>query len=141
MISNQDEQSVSAMKQNGMKLVTAFQIIDEALDYAADQKTLGKEIGDDFREGKMTAPVIFALLNATEEERKFWKRTLGYKKQEKGDFDVAVTYINKHDSLNKSIALARKYAADAKQDLLPLPYNIYKELLSDLTDYTISRSF
>lgn len=141
VVANQDEAAINAMKLYGMKLGTAFQIIDDALDYAADQKTLGKEIGDDFREGKMTAPVIFALENASDEERDFWKRTLGYKKQNDGDFEIAMSYIKKHDALNKSIDLARKYSAEARDDLSALPDNIYKELLSDVTDYTISRSF
>lgn len=141
VISNQNNQNIDAMKSYGMKLGTAFQIIDDALDYAADQQKLGKELGDDFREGKMTAPVIFALESANEEERDFWKRTLGHKKQNEGDFEHALTLINKHKALEKSITLARQYAADARQDISALPGGIYKDLLCDITDYTISRSF
>ncbi len=141
VISNQNQTTIDAMRDYGMKLGTAFQIIDDALDYAADQKTLGKEIGDDFREGKMTAPVIFALQNASDEERNFWKRTLGYKNQKDDDFDHAMHLINKHNALDKTIDLAKEYALGARNSLASTPNNTYKALLCDLTDYTISRSF
>lgn len=141
VLSDQDENTVTAMRTYGTKLGTAFQIIDDALDYAADQEKLGKEIGDDFKEGKMTAPVIFALENASEEERIFWKRTLGYKKQEDTDFDHAMEIITSHNALDKTIALAEKYANDATQALSALPDSQIKSLLCDLTGYTITRSF
>ncbi len=141
VISQQDQNTIDAMRDYGMKLGTAFQIIDDALDYAADQKTLGKEIGDDFREGKMTAPVIFALQNASDEERDFWKRTLGYKNQKDEDFERAMQLIEKHAALDKTVTLAKNYALKARNALNTAPNNIYKTLLCDLTDYTISRNF
>ncbi len=141
VISNQDKTNIKAMRNYGMKLGTAFQIIDDALDYSADQKTLGKEVGDDFKEGKMTAPVIFAIQNATDGEKDFWKQTIGYKNQTENDLEHALELIEKHSALNKTIDLAKQYAKSAQEDLSPIPEGVYKSLLIDLTDYTIERNF
>ncbi|PCK00638.1 MAG: farnesyltranstransferase [Zetaproteobacteria bacterium] len=141
VLSNQNDSITQAMHIYGTKLGTAFQIIDDALDYAADQEKFGKEIGDDFKEGKMTAPVIFAIANANDEERIFWKRTLGYKKQNETDFDTAMEIILSHNALDKTISLAQKYADDAVKSLSALPDSQIKSILCDLTGYTITRSF
>ncbi len=141
VLSKQDKATVKAMRDYGMKLGTAFQIIDDALDYSADQKTLGKEIGDDFKEGKMTAPVIFSLQKATSEEHEFWKRTLGHKSQTEEDFATALSYITSHNALSDSIAMAKQYAKDAVASIDILPPSHMKALLCDIADYTISRNF
>ncbi len=141
VLSSRSPEDCNAMRLYGMQLGTAFQIIDDALDYSADQSKLGKEIGDDFKEGKMTAPVIFALENADDDESAFWKRTLGHKDQNDEDFAHALALIEKHDALNKTIALAKDYTNDAKTSLDIIPDGVYKTILSDLTDFVISRSF
>lgn len=91
VLSERSDEERSAMHLYGTNIGTTFQIIDDVLDYAADQKKLGKEIGDDFKEGKMTAPVIFALQKANDEEKDFWQRTLGEKQQNENDFNQAMT--------------------------------------------------
>ncbi len=141
VISNQDKATVTAMRNYGAKLGAAFQIIDDALDYAADQKALGKDLGDDFREGKITAPIIFALENATKEEYEFWQRTLGYKDQKDGDFARAMEIITAHNALNKTIELAKTYANDASKSLKIIDNSDVKHLLCGLTSYIITRSF
>ena len=141
VVSDQDDTIVQAMNTYGTKLGTAFQIIDDALDYSANQEQLGKEIGDDFKEGKMTAPIIFALENASEEELAFWKRTLAYKKQYDSDFNTAMNILDSHNALNKTIDLAKKYANEATQSISMLKNSNTKTLLCDLTGYTITRSF
>ncbi len=141
VISGKDQHTAKALHDYGMNLGIAFQMIDDALDYSANQQKLGKELGDDFKEGKMTAPVIFAIAEANEEERTFWKRTLGYKNQTDTDFDRALTLITKHQTLDKTINQARHFAARAIESLAPLPESEIKTLLSDLTHFTITRSF
>tara|TARA_R110001592_G_scaffold20926_5_gene84582 strand:+ start:19616 stop:20638 length:1023 start_codon:yes stop_codon:yes gene_type:complete len=141
VLSNRPTAECDAMRYYGMTLGTAFQIIDDALDYAADQSKLGKEIGDDFREGKMTAPVIFSLQQATPDEKAFWQRTLGDKDQKDGDFDIAMSFIEKHNALDKTLDLAKTYTSKAKESLTIIPDHPYKNLLSDLSDYVLSRSF
>lgn len=139
VLANTDPDLAQAMCLYGMKIGTAFQIVDDALDYAADQKKLGKELGDDFREGKMTAPVIFALQNASAEERAFWQRTIGDKDQTEGDFEQALSIIKKHNALEKTAGLAKKYAQETKDALLVLPPSEMRDIFCDLTDYTVSR--
>lgn len=141
VLSEQDENIIKAMRDYGMKLGTAFQVIDDALDYAADQEKLGKEIGDDFKEGKMTAPVIFALQEADKTELAFWERTLGEKDQTPDDFNQAMQYITRHNALQKTVDLAKKYAAEARECLSNLPEHPLRNDLAELTEYTITRSF
>ena len=139
VLSKQDKSATNAMHTYGMKLGTAFQIIDDALDYSADHQKLGKNVGDDFKEGKITAPILFALENSSEEEENFWSRTIGQKMQNETDFDTAMNIIVRHNALDKTIALARQYAVEAQKALTLVPANPLKDTLYDLTDYTITR--
>ncbi len=141
VLSNRPEQECKAMRQYGTSLGNAFQIIDDTLDYVADQEALGKDIGDDFKEGKMTAPVIFALQNANDKEKLFWQRTLGDKDQNEKDFDIAISYISKHKAIEQSLDLAKQYVNDAKKELGTFPDSKYKLLLCDLSDYVLSRNY
>ena len=139
VLSAQGEEIVTAMRTYGAALGTAFQIVDDALDYAADRKVLGKDIGNDFREGKMTAPVIFALEYADEAEKAFWTRTLRDKTHRDGDFDRAMDSIARHNALDRTMALAGQYAQDARTALAPVPEGRFKEVLCDLTEFTMTR--
>lgn len=129
-----------AMRTYGIKIGNAFQIVDDVLDYAADPEKWGKDIGDDFREGKMTAPVIFALESADEGERAFWRRTVGEKIISEGDFESALDLIRRHGGLEKSMDLARTQIVEAKQALLLVPAHPLRETLSDLADFVLSRA-
>lgn len=139
VLAQADTNSIDAMRTYGMKIGTAFQIVDDALDYSADQQKLGKEIGDDFKEGKMTAPVIFALENATKGEREFWTRTLGQKDQNKNDFAEALSIIKSHNALTKTMDLAKDYARQTQTALANVPPCPMKDIFFDLADYTVSR--
>jgi len=136
-----EPEQIEALRLYGMKLGTAFQVIDDALDYSADQQKLGKEIGDDFREGKMTAPVIFALKKASVEDRAFWERTLGRKEQEDGDFEKALNLLQHQGALDQSVDLAWRYAREAQKCLDALPESNMKSIFHELAEYTISRNF
>lgn len=135
------KEQIDALREYGMQLGIAFQIIDDALDYNADQEKLGKNIGDDFREGKMTAPVIFALEKANAEEKEFWKRTLGNKEQTNADFDKALEILIRHDALTQTIDLAWKHAYAAQACLKDIPESKMKTIFHDLAEYTITRNF
>lgn len=136
-----DSKKQIAMRDYGMNLGIAFQIVDDILDYAADPKVLGKDIGDDFKEGKITAPILFALTDATDDEKAFWQRTLGEKQQNPDDFDIALNIIYKHQGIEKSQAMALDYANAAKNGLSLIPHSVTKQILCDLADYTISRCY
>ena len=99
---NVEEEGLEAF---GMNLGVAFQLIDDVLDYSAIQNTLGKTIGDDFREGKITLPVILAFRRGNDEERGFWQRALGELDQKDGDLEHAITLMKKHQALNDIMVL------------------------------------
>lgn len=130
----------NAMASYGMNLGIAFQIADDVLDYTAAHDKLGKTLGDDFREGKLTAPVIFALKNASPEEQKFWQRTLSDNTQNDGDLDQALEILKSHDAFTKAIDLAKTYGEKAHSDLDKAPDHAVKDHLAGLIDFSITRS-
>ncbi len=139
VIAGQDDKTITATRAYGMALGMAFQIIDDVLDYAADQETLGKTVGDDFREGKMSAPVILALQEADDEEKSFWQRTIADRDQTDADLAHAQKLIEKHDVITKGMALARIYTKQA-QDNLPKGSEL-ATCLNALCDYVIDRNY
>jgi len=98
VITGQDAVQAKAMADYGLYLGMAFQIIDDVMDYTSSNVKMGKTAGDDFREGKMTAPVIYALQNADAEEKDFWRRTLERKEQKDGDLERANAILAKHNT-------------------------------------------
>jgi len=130
-----------ALRTYGLNLGIAFQIVDDVLDYAAEQERLGKTVGDDFREGKLTLPVILAIHRGTEVERAFWHRTLGEQIQRKGDLTHAQELLRSHDALRDALDRARHYGAIAKDSLGCFPDTPYKQALLDMIDFTIERGF
>jgi len=130
-----------ALRTFGLNLGIAFQIIDDVLDYSARQAELGKTVGDDFREGKMTLPVILAINRGQESERQFWKRVLEKLEQRAGDLAQAQDLLLKHNALNDCIARSRHYGAIARDALGIFPDSPIKTALLDVVDFTIERSF
>ncbi|MCB9989475.1 MAG: polyprenyl synthetase family protein [Rhodospirillales bacterium] len=141
VIAGADKTAASALCEFGMNLGLAFQVVDDVLDYSAAQEKLGKTVGDDFREGKMTAPVLLALEKATDEERAFWQRTMGDRDQNDGDLARAQEILSKYDTINRSINLARDYAAKARLALAEAPDGQLRSLLDDLVTFTVERNF
>ncbi len=139
VIAGQDAAAVQAMHDYGLYLGIAFQIADDALDYQADRAALGKALGDDFREGKLTAPVLFALEAANDDEKSFWRRCLSQLEQGDDDFDRALTLIEKHKALEKTETLAHEYGQRAKDAMQRAPDHPLKETMIALVDYTITR--
>jgi octaprenyl-diphosphate synthase len=139
VVAGADDASTRAMAEYGLNLGIAFQIADDALDYAATQEKIGKTPGDDFREGKMTAPIILALMKASPEEMKFWTRTLGEKQQTEQDFTEAQRLIKKHNTIAESLALANDYGEKARLALAEAPDHPMRALLDELIFYTINR--
>jgi octaprenyl-diphosphate synthase len=132
-----DEDALDAY---GLNLGIAFQIIDDVLDYAAQQATLGKTVGDDFREGKITLPVVLSFLRGDEKERQFWRRTLEDLDQEESDLATAIALMEKHGSLRDSVERARHYGAIARDALGVFPDGPEKRALLELVDFAIQRS-
>ena len=125
----------------GLNLGTAFQLIDDVLDYSAHQEELGKTIGDDFREGKITLPVILAFRRGDNLERTFWKRTLEDTEQRDGDLKEAMALLVQHNSLTDTINRARHYGDVARDALGIFPDSTEKKSLIDIIDFCIDRAY
>jgi octaprenyl-diphosphate synthase len=130
----------AALKSYGRNLGIAFQLVDDALDYAGDSMRLGKSIGDDFREGKITLPVILCFRRGGEQERAFWKRTLGEGKIEDQDLEQAVRLMKKHHAIEATLERARHYGAIARDALAIFPTGPNTRALADVIGFCISRA-
>jgi octaprenyl-diphosphate synthase len=129
------------LREFGIYLGLAFQLVDDALDYAADQERLGKTVGDDFREGKITLPVILAYSAASQEEKVFWIRTLAERQQHPDDLDVARSLMRKHGALNQTIRMAERYCDKARQCLDPFRDSPAKSAMLDVVDFCAARAY
>lgn len=130
-----------ALAAYGTNLGVAFQLVDDALDYSARQAELGKTIGDDFSEGKITLPVILAFRRGNEEEKSFWKRCLEELEQRPEDLDRAQSLIRQHSSLEDTMKRARHYAALARDSLDLFNDCEAKQALKSVIDFCIEREF
>ena len=130
-----------ALASFGLNLGLAFQLVDDALDYSAEQAKLGKSVGDDFREGKITLPIILAFRRGNEAEREFWRRTVERLEQTDADLAEAQKLIRKHGALEDTIARARHYAAVSKDALGIFPDGPIKAALEDVIDFCVERAY
>jgi octaprenyl-diphosphate synthase len=133
-----DEQA--ACRSFGMNLGIAFQLVDDALDYGGKAAKLGKNIGDDFREGKITLPVVLSFRRGSEHERAFWRRTLEQSDGTDADLEYAVSLMTKHRALEDTIQRARHYGAIATDALALFPASAMKIALEETVEFCICRS-
>jgi octaprenyl-diphosphate synthase len=141
VVANRPETEEEALTSFGTNLGIAFQLVDDALDYSARQAKLGKTVGDDFSEGKITLPVILAFRRGTEEDRIFWRRTLEDLKQKPEDLERAQKLIMKYGSLDDTISRARHYAAIARDALGLFADGEPKRALTEVIDFCVEREF
>ena len=130
----------AALAEYGMNIGIAFQLVDDALDYAADEAKLGKTVGDDFREGKITLPVLVAYAAGDADERAFWQRTVEDSEQTEEDLAHAMDLMASHDSIRDTLDRAANSAAEAKASLSVFPDSPIKTCLLGVADYTVSRA-
>jgi octaprenyl-diphosphate synthase len=140
VIAKADSDIINAVNEYGQNLGVAFQIADDVLDYQGNLETMGKNSGDDFREGKITLPVVMALEQATSEERSFWERVLVELKQNDFDFSHAQSLLNKYNCLEDSLALARDKAIAAQAALEKLPPSALRDILGNIALFAVERS-
>lgn len=140
VVSDRPRIEEEALESYGMNLGIAFQLIDDVLDYSAKQATLGKSIGDDFKEGKISLPVILAFRRGDEIEREFWHRTLEKLDQNEDDFAHALHLMEKHGALKDSVERARHYGAIARDSLGIFKDGPIKVIFGDLIDFCIERA-
>jgi len=140
VIAEQGPSETQALESYGRNLGIAFQLVDDALDYGGRAAQLGKNVGDDFREGKITLPVVLAYRRGDQKERQFWKRALQEGEQREGDLQYATDLMKRHDALEDTILRARHYGAIAKDAMAIFPDSLYRRALTDLVEFCINRS-
>ena len=130
----------AALSDYGMKLGIAFQLVDDALDYSADQAKLGKTVGDDFREGKITMPVLVAYQSGDATERAFWERTIEASEHLDEDLDQALRLMTRRRAIGATLDRAAEFAGAAKASLDVFPDSPIRRALIGVADYTVSRA-
>jgi octaprenyl-diphosphate synthase len=139
VIAGAPETQVRALAAYGDALGVGFQIADDLLDYGGVSASLGKNTGDDFRERKMTLPVIRALAAASPAEREFWARVIGRGEQREGDLEQAMALMARHGSLESTFETAMAEATRAREALAPLPEGEIRDMLEALADFVVAR--
>ncbi|WP_343080775.1 polyprenyl synthetase family protein [Ostreiculturibacter nitratireducens] len=139
VIAKAPEDQVRALFTYGDALGIAFQIVDDLLDYGGATQVIGKNVGDDFREGKLTLPVIKAVAKADAEERAFWKRVIEKLDQRDGDLEHALSLLARHGTLEETRSEALAWSRKAKDALKLLPPHELRDMLSDLADFVVAR--
>jgi octaprenyl-diphosphate synthase len=124
----------------GMNLGITFQLVDDVLDYGGAASRLGKNIGDDFREGKITLPVVLAFRRGSDAEREFWRRTLERGETTDADLNHAIGLMVKHRALEDTIGRAHHYGAIARDALALFPDSKMKSALVETVDFCIART-
>ncbi|MBX9701026.1 MAG: polyprenyl synthetase family protein, partial [Acetobacteraceae bacterium] len=140
VVAGRPEAEEAALDAYGRNLGIAFQLVDDALDYAAEQEQLGKTVGDDFREGKITLPVLLAHARGSEAERGFWRRTLEAREQTEADLAEAQALILRHGALRDTFARARDYGDAALAALAAFPDGAERRALEGIVAFCIERA-
>jgi octaprenyl-diphosphate synthase len=140
ILANCSKAEIAACRSYGMNLGVAFQLIDDALDYGGTSAKLGKNVGDDFREGKITLPIVLSFRRGTDAERDFWRRTLEKGDINDGDLETALSTMRKHRALEDTIERAKHYGAMARDALELFPQSNWKRALFEVVDFCVSRA-
>ena len=139
VIADAPEEHIIAFREYGDALGIAFQISDDLLDYLGDTAVTGKGVGEDFRAGKPTLPVIKAVAEASEKEREFWQRVIERRERRDGDFERAMALMEKYDTLSRTRDDAFFWSARARNALGRLPSHPVRDVLEDLADHMVAR--
>ena len=140
IVANGNVKQQEAAYNYGYNLGLAFQIVDDLMDFNNASNKMGKNLGDDFKLGKTTLPIILAWEESNLLERKFWIRTIKELKQDSSDFNNALAILNKYDIFDKCKDKAQEFISIAKDSLYELPNTKFKKYLVDLADESIERS-
>jgi octaprenyl-diphosphate synthase len=140
IIAGGDRAMRAAFRSYGTNLGLAFQLIDDALDYGGSSADLGKQVGDDFREGKITLPVVLAYRRGSDMERDFWRRVLEKGEIADGDLDRAIALLRSHRAIEDTVERARHYGDVARDALAPFPDSAHRDALVEVVDFCIERA-
>ena len=140
VLAERPKADLAACRSFGMNLGIAFQLVDDALDYGGKSAKLGKNVGDDFREGKITLPIVLSFRRGLELEREFWVRTIERGDAADGDLEHALGLMAKHRALEDTIGRAQHYGAMAKDALALFPASPMKQALEEAVEFCIARA-
>jgi octaprenyl-diphosphate synthase len=140
LVAGEGKEAVTACRSYGANLGVVFQLIDDVLDYGGAAAKLGKNVGDDFREGKITLPVVLAYRRGDAAERAFWKSAIEDGVHDDAALEKAKALLRKHRALEDTVERARHYGAMAKDALGIFPPSPLKSAMTDVVDFCVSRS-
>ena len=141
MAGGADDAGRAALRDYGLELGLAFQLVDDVLDYRGESGAMGKNTGDDLREGKMTLPVILALADANPAEREIITASLGKPDAPDAALGQIVAIMNRHNALGRTVEKADTHVRRAREALAPLPDGEMKTILSDIAEFYVSRAY
>ena len=141
VVAERPEREEAALDAYGRNLGIAFQLVDDAIDYVSDAGTMGKDAGDDFREGKMTLPVILAHARGSAEDRKFWKDAVEGRRSSDEDFAHAIGLVRATRAADDTIARARHYGQRAIDALGPFGASKAKDAMIEAVEFAVSRAY
>ncbi len=141
IVAERPAEEEEALDRFGRNLGTAFQLVDDMLDFSAHQAELGKSVGDDFRDGKVTLPILVAFARGDDAERGFWRRTIEQMDQRPGDLDHAILLVERRGALAETLERARLYAATAIDALSRFGDGPERRALIDAAGFASERSF
>ena len=141
VIADRPLSEAEALGRYGRSLGIAFQLVDDVLDYQARQAELGKTVGDDFREGKITLPVVLAYQRANDDEKAFWRRCLEDLEQNDDDLGRAIALMERDGTLDDSLEQARRYADEARRALSVFPNTAERQALAEVVDFCVERAY
>lgn len=138
-IAKRPAEEQAALRSYGKNLGIAFQLVDDALDYSGDSARLGKSVGDDFREGKITLPLILSFRRGSESEREFWRRTIVEGEIREGDLEHAIGLMKRHRALEATLERARTYGVIARDAMAIFPDSREKKAMQDVIAFCVER--
>ena len=141
VVAERDENVEEALDAYGRNLGIAFQLVDDAIDYSSDAATMGKGVGDDFRDGKVTLPVILAYAGGSEAERGFWRDAMAGGRAEDADLTHAIGLLDASGALGDTLERARHYGQRAIDALGPFPAGRAKAALIEAVEFAIARAY
>jgi len=141
VVAERAEAAEEALDAYGRNLGIAFQLVDDAIDYASDAETMGKGVGDDFRDGKVTLPVILAYARGTEADRRFWRDAMAGERASDVDLAEAIRLLRESGALDDTIERARLFGQRAIDALGPFPAGRAKAALTEAVEFAIARAY
>jgi len=141
VVAERPESEEAALDAYGRNLGIAFQLVDDAIDYVSDAGTMGKDAGDDFREGKMTLPIILAYARGSAEDRKFWKDAVEGRRSSDADFAHAVHLVRATRAVDDTLARARHYGQRAIDALGPFASGKAKDAMIGAVEFAVARAY